>query len=62
MIRGKLESYRDLPRQNIVVGDPIFEEKNGEWFLIETGEKIEVEILSFDQLLPDAIIEPSLKS
>lgn len=50
IIRGKLETYRDVIPKEIVVGKPIFYEKNGKWYLYETGEEIEVEILTWDEL------------
>lgn len=50
MVRGKLESLRDVDPEDVIVGEVFYVVRDGESYL-PSGEKIEVETLSFEDFL-----------
>lgn len=54
MIRGKLESIREIVPEHLTVGEPLFFEKEGHYFSAKNGEEIHVEIFTIEdfQIIP----------
>lgn len=44
------ETYEVVPREHIV-GEKLFVERNGTWYRTDTGEPIEVIIMSLEELI-----------
>lgn len=54
MVRGKLESIREVTPDHLKIGSPLFLEKDGKYFSEESGEEICVEIFIIEdfQIIP----------
>ena len=50
IIRGKIESPRELRPRTITFGDIPFYEKNGKWYCSKTHQEIEVIVIDLKDL------------